>query len=165
LDKFFIAKIISGGQTGVDRAALDVAIKLSIPHGGWCPKGRKAEDGIIPFNYQLQETLTDEYNKRTSLNVRDSDGTLIFIKESSKGGTKLTINKALEFEKPYIIYNITDELCIEKILTWIVENNIHILNIAGPRESESPNIYSIAYVALEKLLASKPFHLENIPIL
>ena len=87
-------KIISGGQTGVDRAALDVAVELEIPHGGWCPKGRLAEDGRIPDSYKLRETTSREYAVRTEQNVLDSDGTLILYRESISGGTELTLRLA-----------------------------------------------------------------------
>lgn len=89
-----IDKIISGGQTGVDRAGLDVAIALGIPHGGWCPKGRKAEDGTIPAIYQIQETPKTNYKQRTGWNVRDSDGTLILTLGEPTGGTAATIKLA-----------------------------------------------------------------------
>ena len=97
-----IKKIISGGQTGVDRAALDVAIALKIPHGGWCPKNRKAEDGAIPLHYHLQETPSTDYAERTRRNVHDADGTLIMIQNPPTGGTLLTINTAKELNKDYL---------------------------------------------------------------
>ena len=96
---FMITRIISGGQTGADRAALDVAIKLSIPHGGWIPKGRKTEDGTLPEQYQLQEMTTASYPKRTEQNVIDSDGTLIIARGKLTGGTDLTRQMTLKHKK------------------------------------------------------------------
>lgn len=159
--KIFIAKIISGGQTGIDRATLDIAMAMGIPHGGWCPKGRIAEDGTIPSNYQLQETKTSKYAERTELNIKDSDGTLILIKKAPTGGTKLTIDKALELKKPHLICHISSGLQVENIIEWIIANNIHTLNIAGPRESEAPGIYKLAYAELKKLLANEYLQLKN----
>src|SRR5262245_54833883 len=92
-------KIISGGQSGVDRAALDVALELGIPCGGWCPKGRRAEDGPLPDRYPLDETQTSFYPERTRRNVRDSDGTLILADGAAKGGTALTIELAEQMQK------------------------------------------------------------------
>ncbi|PSQ85488.1 MAG: molybdenum cofactor carrier, partial [Bacteroidetes bacterium QH_2_63_10] len=87
-------KIISGGQTGVDRAALDAALAFNVPVGGWCPKGRRAEDGQIPDRYPLEETPSEAYEQRTAWNVRDSDGTLIITDGSLEGGTALTMTEA-----------------------------------------------------------------------
>src|SRR6266851_4977853 len=97
------AKIISGGQTGVDRAALDVALELGIPCGGWCPKGRRAEDGRIPKRYPLVETPTPAYPVRTEWNVRDSDGTLVLARGQASGGTALTIEFATDYGKPCLV--------------------------------------------------------------
>jgi hypothetical protein len=94
-----IEKIISGGQTGADRAALDVAIKFNIPHGGWIPKGRKAEDGRLPDKYQLQEMSTASYPQRTEKNVLESDGTLIFSRGEPTGGTRYTRMTSLKHRK------------------------------------------------------------------
>ncbi len=95
----FIKKIISGGQTGVDRAALDVALKLGIPHGGYIPKGRIAEDGPLPKKYHLQEMPTDSYEARTEKNVQDSDGTLIIVRGKLTGGADYTRHMALRHKK------------------------------------------------------------------
>lgn len=158
----FIKGIVSGGQTGVDRAALDIAIELNIPHSGWCPFGRKAEDGIIPAKYNLEESPaptheenTDVdaiYKKRTELNTRDSDGTLIIIKDAPIGGTLYTIEMAEKHKKPYLIYNISINPDIRKAVDWILKNNIHKLNIAGPRASQTANIYNFSYLVLQQLL-------------
>jgi hypothetical protein len=148
-----LEKIISGGQTGVDRAALDIAIELNITHGGWCPKGCKAEDGVIPAKYHLQETPSDRYSERTEWNVRDSDGTLIIIKNlPPTGGTKLTIDKALKLKKPCFILDLSKEPQIDDFIIWITTNHIRTLNVAGSRESQNPGIYNMACVVLRKLL-------------
>jgi hypothetical protein len=150
-------EIVSGGQTGVDRAALDAAIKLNIPHGGWCPKGRLAEDSTIAKHYKLKETYTSEYSERTKLNIRDSDGTLILTPETLDkitDGTILTIREVKEKNKPCLIISLTQiqDFNFKDILSWIKENHIKILNIAGPRESQSPGIYNMAYKFIESLL-------------
>lgn len=163
LIKEFVKEIISGGQTGVDRAALDLAIALDIPHGGWCSYGRKAEDGIISRKYNLKETelptseeLQDNpdaiYKKRTELNARDSDGTLIIIKDDPIGGTLNTIEILEKYKKPYLIYNLSNDSGISDVANWIVNNNIRRLNVAGPRESQTPGIYDLAYDVLHQLL-------------
>ncbi|TAK78497.1 MAG: molybdenum cofactor carrier [Gammaproteobacteria bacterium] len=147
-------KIISGGQTGIDRAALDVAIKLNIPHGGWCPKGRKAENGIIPDYYQLQETETDDYSERTKLNIRDSDGTLILVLTTSikvTDGTILTIQEVKEKNKPYLIVDLSIKKDPESVVKWLADKNIKVLNVAGPRESQSPGIYHQGVGFLESI--------------
>ncbi len=133
--------IVSGGQTGVDRAALDVAIARKIPHEGWCPKGRKAEDGIIQYFYNLKETETEDYEQRTKLNVRDSDGTLIILRGKAIGGTFLTIQEAEKLKKPLFVYDFNAETSVSKVVAWVKENKIKKLNIAGPRESQTIGIY------------------------
>ena len=134
-------KIYSGGQSGVDRAALDVAISLNINHGGWCPKGRKAEDGIIDSIYLLTETESSDYLVRTQLNVRDSDATLILYTGILEGGTKYTYEYANKIEKPVLLFNINIKPDLKNILDWIFKYKISVLNIAGPRESKNPGIY------------------------
>ena len=140
-----LKKIISGGQTGVDRAALDVAMRLGIAHGGWIPKGRLAEDGTLPPHYHLQEMSTDGYEARTEKNVLDSDGTLIISRGSPTGGTDYTRKMALKHGKQLLHIDLalgqrssdTGSL----IASWIEMNRIEILNVAGPRASNDPIIY------------------------
>src|SRR3954447_23558628 len=103
------AKLISGGQTGVDRAALDVALALGIPCGGWCPKGRKAEDGPIPERYPLTETPSGSYSQRTRWNVRDADATLILTWGQPTSGTLLTVNACRGTDKPHLVLDLADE--------------------------------------------------------
>lgn len=130
-----IQKIISGGQTGVDRAALDVALELGIPCGGWCPRNRLAEDGRIAGQYPLKETATSDPSVRTELNVIDSDGTLVLTWGKPSGGTLLTILCARHHHKPLLEMNLEGQLEIEPLHEWIHSQEIRILNIAGPRES------------------------------
>jgi len=145
-------KIISGGQTGVDRAALDAAQASGIPCGGWCPKGRKAEDGKIPSQYPLQETPNSEYKQRTEWNVRDSDATLILVQKTPlTGGTAFTADLAKSHKKPFFIANLTQPDTYSRTLEWIRSQNPQTLNIAGPRESLAPGIYNQALSFLKKL--------------
>jgi predicted Rossmann-fold nucleotide-binding protein len=146
-----ISKLISGGQTGVDRAALDFAIAHQIECGGWCPKGRIAEHGIIPIKYPLTETSGSDYRERTKLNVNDSNGTLIFINGYIDKGTKLTMDTAADLKKPCFIFDFSKTTEKEKLLNWLSENKIKTLNIAGPRESNSAGIYGLVYDVLKKI--------------
>ena len=131
---------MSGGQTGVDRAALDAAVELGIPHGGWCPRNRLAEDGRIPERYHLKETESADYAVRTRLNVRDADATLILYREPLEGGTALTWQLAVQLEKPVFLVELGFPPIREAFLQWIEENAVRTLNIAGPRESQRPGI-------------------------
>ncbi len=145
-------KIVSGGQTGVDRAALDAAIAAGVPVGGWCPKGRLAEDGVISSEYPLQETASRLYRERTGLNVMDSDGTLILAEKILSGGTALTKSLADRYSKPLLAVNPADSAGIVKIRKWLTVNNIRILNVAGPRESTRPGSYDQAYRLMREVL-------------
>ncbi len=136
-----VQKIISGGQTGVDRAALDVALELEIPCGGWCPAGRRAEDGVLDKKYPLQETESYRYDVRTRLNIAESDGTLIISPTPLTSGTALTRNFARKTDKPTLIISPNTLFAAELIEPWLKEYRIAILNIAGPRESGQPGIY------------------------
>ncbi len=146
-------KIISGGQTGVDRAALDAALQLGIEQGGWCPKGRKAEDGTIPPLYRLQETPTAEYRERTEWNVRDGDATLILVRKLPlTGGTSFTADLAKTHKKPCLIANMNDPDSMSRAREWLQSQRPNILNVAGPRESLEPGIHRQALEFLKKLL-------------
>lgn len=147
-----IRKIISGGQTGADRAGLDVAIDLGISHGGWIPKGRKTEDGTLPDKYQLQEMPTASYPKRTEQNVIDSDGTLILSHGKLTGGSALTMKLAKKHERPWLHINFLKAngfRAAEDINKWIMRNGIKVLNVAGSRASKDPLIYDATYKALK----------------
>ncbi len=147
-----ISKIISGGQTGVDRAALDFALHHNIIHGGWCPKGRLAEDGRIPDKFNLQETPSDDYSQRTEWNLRDSDGTIIIFDEIQDEGSLLTTELAGKLYKPLINLNLAIKTKPAFLIQWIKSNEIKTLNIAGPRESNSLGIYKKTMDFLNKLL-------------
>ncbi len=147
-----ISKIISGGQTGVDRAALDFAIENGIPCGGRCPKGRLAEDGLIPKKYPLTETDSSEYYVRTLKNVEESDATLVILDNEPDEGTKLTVILCKELSKPYLIYDVSSETDTGIIRQWLTMNSIKVLNVAGPRESNSQGIYAKTYLLLSSVL-------------
>lgn len=147
-------KVVSGGQTGVDRAALDVARRLRLPLGGWCPLGRRTENGPLPRRYRLKETPSRSYDKRTRWNVRDSDGTLIVNRGPLEGGTLLTVRLAREsYSKPVFIQPLDKRLAIGRFRHWLARNRIRTLNVAGPRESKRPGIQANAAKALLMLLS------------
>jgi len=134
-------KIISGGQTGVDRAALDAALQLGMDCGGWCPKGRRAEDGPIADVYPLAETESEKYETRTEWNVRDADATLILARGLPlSGGSALTHELALKHGKPVRVIEL-NSANPDAASRWIRESNARSLNVAGPRESQQPGIY------------------------
>lgn len=136
-----VDKIISGGQTGVDRAALNWAIENGIPHGGWCPKGRLAEDGRIASRYQLTETPSEDYAERTEWNVRDSDGTVIFsIAPVLSGGSAATLFFAHKLGKPVIHISKETPRPEAFLKQFIRANKIKVLDVAGPRHSTDPGI-------------------------
>lgn len=143
--------IISGGQTGVDRAALDFAIRHHIPCEGWCPKGRKAEDGIIPIHYPLKEMHTASYADRTRQNILDSDATLILIQDLMDPGTKLTHKLCKDLKKQVHFQVLEDQRAVANTLKWIILTQARRLNVAGPRESLAPGIYFKALQFFEKL--------------
>lgn len=145
-------QIISGGQTGVDRAALDVALDLGLPCGGWCPRGRRAEDGPIPAHYPLRETESADYAVRTEANVKEADGTLILTRGKLDRGTALTVKLARKHLKPYIIVDFALLEDTASVASWLEEWQIRILNVAGPRESSQPGIYQQASDYLQELL-------------
>ena len=149
-----IQKIISGGQTGADRAALDFAIRHGIPYGGWVHKGRKTEDGILPENYDLQEMPTGQYSKRTEKNVLDSDGTLILSHGLLTGGSALTTGFAELHRKPWIHIDLTENeinCTADQVRKWIEKWGIQILNVAGPRASKDPMIYDATIALMETI--------------
>jgi len=147
-----VKKIISGGQTGVDRAALDVALELGLECGGWCPKGRRAEDGPIPPRYPLRETDSEQYPPRTEVNVREADGTLIVTRGKPDRGTGLTLQLARRDHKPFLVVDLDQGAKPIEVRKWLRSNRIHILNIAGPRESSCKGIYAQATHLLKKVL-------------
>ena len=151
---FPIRRIVSGGQTGVDRGALDAAISLGLEHGGWCPRGRLAEDGVIPRRYRLRQTKSADYPTRTEQNVLDSDGTLILYRQRLYGGTELTRRLAEKHGKPYFVVDLDQTVDLQPVRRWIDDQAIAVLNVAGPRESSSPGIAGEACEFMAALLAS-----------
>jgi hypothetical protein len=147
-----IHKIVSGGQTGVDRAALDWAIAHGIQHGGWCPAGRRAEDGVIPDVYSLQQTPGRNYRQRTRWNVRDSDATLIITSETElTGGSLFAWECARNLDRPCLHIYPSSEWR-EWIGTFLRTNPVRILNVAGPRNSSAKNLKSFVHEALDEAL-------------
>jgi hypothetical protein len=134
-------KIVSGGQTGVDRAALDVALELGLPCGGWCPRGRRAEDGRLPARYPLRETTSAAYPARTALNVREADGTLILTRGEPDRGTALTARLAEQSGKPHLTLDLTQRPEPKQVLAWATAHGVRVLNVAGappPWKNPSP---------------------------
>lgn len=147
-------EIRSGGQTGVDRAALDWAIAQGVPHGGWCPKGRLAFDGPLPSRYRLTETESSGYRQRTKLNVANADATLVINMGSLSGGTYQTIRFAQTLRKPHILVQIdqhSDFQAVSHIRQWLSANCFGVINIAGPSEEKCHGIYAKAYEVLTRL--------------
>lgn len=157
-----IERIISGGQTGADRGGLDAAIDSFIDHGGFCPKGRRAEDGLIPAKYKLTGLSTPDYPSRTAANVNAACGTVIFTKGALTGGSRLTWNTALRIDRPVIHIDLngifigdrsSPEAAVEN---FIRSGGIKVLNVAGQRESKAPGIryrvYAIMMEALRRVI-------------
>lgn len=154
-------KIVSGGQTGADRGALDAAIKLGLDHGGWCPPGRKAEDGRIPEKYHVEEVPArlfdqhgydygsggDHYRVRTHLNILDSTATIVFTKNRTHltPGTRLTVKLARQIGRPCIVLNIDDEDAPWRVRMWVKDQEVEVLNVAGSRESRVEGIQDKTY--------------------
>ena len=148
---FGVEKIVSGGQTGVDRAALDAAIELGIPHGGWCPKGRICEAGVIDAKYLLTELSSPDYAARTLKNVQDSDGTLVLYFDKLRGGTALTCRLARQNNKPLCRVRINAPVSFLQVVDWLQQHQIRVLNIAGPRGSSHPDVEATARTVLLRL--------------
>jgi hypothetical protein len=150
-------KIISGGQTGVDRAALDVALRHGIESGGWCPTGRLDEFGRIPDGYPLMELENGGFTERTLQNIKESDGTLIIYLGNLSGGTEQTAKFCVEQRRPHQFID-ASRASIEKaarlVAGFVHENKIEVLNVAGPRASEWPGGYDYAYRTLDAFLNS-----------
>lgn len=136
-----VRKIVSGGQTGADRGGLDAAISLGLEHGGWCPRGRRAEDGIIPAAYRLSETSSASYTERTDLNVRDSDATVVFTLGPMTPGSRRTMQTADAWDKPslHLALDAETEPTV-RLRQWCVEHGVGALNVAGSRESKAHGI-------------------------
>ncbi len=151
-------KIVSGGQTGVDRAALDFAIQHGFVHGGWCPRGRLAEDGVVPLIYRLRETDSAEYDERTEKNVLDSNATLIVAREKElSGGTAFTKTCAEQHGRPRLVVCEQDGLSpgAAALSKFLKQNQVRTLNVAGPRESQAPGLGKFVRELLEVTLGAK----------
>jgi hypothetical protein len=148
-----LEKVISGGQTGVDQAALDAAAGAGLVCGGWCPKGRWSEAGPIDERYELTETPSADPAQRTDFNVRDADGTLIIARAPLTGGTALTRRLARRRARPCLVADPRDAAAPEAIRQWLAEHEIRVLNVAGPRESGHPGIYGQALDLLRRVLS------------
>jgi len=158
-ERVLLEKIVSGGQTGADRAALDVALDLGIATGGWVPHGRRAEDGKIPARYSgLIETETDTYEHRTALNVRDADATLIFHYGTPTGGTALTLKLAGASSRPFLAIDlaaISEADAADQVRAWLASERIRVLNVAGPRASREPRVAAAVASILRAALSDR----------
>ena len=153
-----LKKIISGGQVGADQAALDAAIKCNFPYGGWIQKGRKTKNGILPDKYELEEMPVAGYKERIEQNVIDSDGTVIISHGDLTGGADYSMKMAERHKRPYLHIDLKETpafTAASKINTWIIENNIEVLNVTGSRVSEDPDIYkNTMYILKDSILLS-----------
>ena len=149
-------KIVSGGQTGVDRAALDVALELGLDCGGWCPAGRRAEDGVIDARYPLIQTPSDHPAQRTEWNVRDSDATLLLTGAGPSPGTALARDVARRLGRPVHTFSADALPDVGAFRRWTQVCRVRTLNVAGPRESESPGVYEKSRAVLRALLSPVP---------
>lgn len=155
-------RVISGGQTGVDRAGLDAAMEAGIPIGGYCPEGWLAEDGTIPAKYALTELSSGGYAARTEKNVIVSDGTLILNIGELSDGTRYTLDCALKHGKPFLVVQLDGYPETGIVTRWLEEHSIRILNIAGPRASKHPQVHEMAYMFLHRLFTAKTrTHMPN----
>ncbi|MEJ2347554.1 MAG: putative molybdenum carrier protein, partial [Gammaproteobacteria bacterium] len=137
-------KVISGGQTGVDRAALVAAFAIALPRGRWCPRGRQAVDGRIPERYPLRETPSGDYRQRTEWNVRDADATLVLTKGPPAGGTAYTVRSAGALRRPCLVIDLDGSPEPQTVGRWLRRHGIRVLNVAGPREAGAPGVYAQA---------------------
>lgn len=159
--KKLLLKIVSGAQTGVDRAALDAALAFHVPSGGWCPAGRLAEDGIIPASYPVTELASGGYRDRTRQNVIDSDGTVLIFFNRLQGGTLLTLRYCEQFNRPHLMidaYQLNPVRAAADIARFVTDQHISVLNFAGPRASSNAHAYSYTLETLRCLFSDNPIH-------
>lgn len=136
----------------MDRAALEAALAFGLGCGGWCPRGRTAEDGPIDPRYPLRETPSSSYPQRTEWNVRDSDGTLIVTRGRPRGGTALTVSLARRHRRPLLVLDLAETPDPAEVIAWASAHDIATLNVAGPRESQQPGIQAEARAFVEDTL-------------
>ena len=156
-----LTKIISGGQTGVDRAALDAALYNDFPCGGYCPKGRLAEDGSIHREYPLNETKSNKYPPRTLLNIEESNGTVIIVKHTITGGSALTKKLCQDKNKPVHVIKQIEHVttsAAKEIIEFIKLNEIATLNVAGQRASKWPNAHAFTFMVMNYVIKSDICH-------
>lgn len=161
-----LKKIISGGQTGADQAALDTAIKWNIPHGGWVPRGRLTEAGRLPEKYDMKEMPTTSYPARTEQNVIDSDGTLIISHGPLTDGSKHSKEMAMKHEKPFLHINLNEtdsSKAAVRVHEWIMKSEIETLNVAGPRASNDPSIYQAVMHILTMVIVMDHIEIKMSP--
>ena len=147
-------RVVCGGQTGVDRGALDAALAVGVPCGGWCPEGRLAEDGIIPVRYPVTELIGAGYDQRTRQNVEDSDGSLIITFGPASGGTARTIAACRELARPLLVIDACVaplDQAVSESVRFVTEQGIAELNIAGPRASDEPRGFGYSYALVREL--------------
>ncbi len=143
--------LVSGGQTGVDRAVLDLALEAGIPCGGWCPKGRWAEDGPLPERYPLRQTPLARVVQRTLWNMRDSDATLVLARQRPTGGSAILTAQA-GIDRPRLVVDPGAARASRRVTAWICRHDVRLLNVGGPRASEDAEVYDLAYGFLARLL-------------
>ncbi len=151
-------RILSGGQTGADRAALDAALAAGVPCGGWCPAGRRAEDGVIPDRYPVVELAGGGYPARTKRNVVDSDGTAVMAFGPPTGGTKLTVDLCGRLGRPCLVVDAELATATEAAVlmaVFVLRHRVGRLNVAGPRASGQPQIYPFVFDAVGRLLGRR----------
>lgn len=152
-----LTKIVSGGQTGVDRGALDAALTMRFPCGGWCPENRMADDGVIPERYPVEILHDSGYRKRTRQNVIDSDGTIIIYFDYiyPRGGTEQTLLECIKQNRPYLLidgHELSNERAAERIGSFVIEKQISVLNVAGPKADRLPEAHLYTQSTLVLLL-------------
>lgn len=149
-------KVVSGGQTGVDRAALDAAMACGVPVGGWCPKGRRAEDDFVPHRYPLVATPSSNYRERTTWNVRDSEATVVLFLDNLEGGSLFTAEVARKLGRPCLVADLNLYTCGDTVRDFLEGHRFKVLNVAGPRESSRPGIHGRAYSVLVRVFGEDP---------